>query len=148
MDDKLKVKIETSDKQILIESKKGQNLLEILRENHIDIEAPCNGNGTCSKCRVYVRTNEDRNKSVLACQTRVEEDMELILNCDSSKVLYRGLGSSNNKVLSDNLSIALDIGTTGIEMVLVDSKSGEEILKISETNPQKNYGLDVLSRIS
>lgn len=148
VDDKLKVKIETSDKQILIESKKGQNLLEILRENHIDIEAPCNGNGTCSKCRVYVRTNEDRNKSVLACQTRVEEDMELILNCDSSKVLYRGLGSSNNKVLSDNLSIALDIGTTGIEMVLVDSKSGEEILKISETNPQKNYGLDVLSRIS
>ncbi len=36
------------------EVKKGTNLLDFLRENSIDIAAPCGGKGTCGKCRIKV----------------------------------------------------------------------------------------------
>ncbi|MCM1990677.1 ASKHA domain-containing protein [Oceanirhabdus seepicola] len=43
--------------------------------------------------------------------------------------------------------IAVDIGTTTVVASLVDLNSGKEISSESEINPQKEYGLDVLSRI-
>lgn len=44
--------------------------------------------------------------------------------------------------------IAVDIGTTTVVVSLVNLKSGREEAVKSELNPQKSYGLDVLSRIS
>lgn len=50
---------------------------------------------------------------------------------------------------SDNLySIAVDIGTTTVVCSLIDIKNQIEISSESEINPQKEYGLDVLSRIN
>lgn len=43
--------------------------------------------------------------------------------------------------------IAVDIGTTTVVTSLVDLNSGKEIASESEINLQKEYGLDVLSRI-
>ncbi|MCQ2452632.1 MAG: ASKHA domain-containing protein [Oscillospiraceae bacterium] len=32
----------------------GTNVMELARNNNIEIDAPCNGNGTCGKCRVRI----------------------------------------------------------------------------------------------
>lgn len=44
--------------------------------------------------------------------------------------------------------IAVDIGTTTVVVSLVNLKDAQEIGVTSELNPQKKYGLDVLSRIT
>lgn len=50
---------------------------------------------------------------------------------------------------SDKLySLAIDIGTTTVVASLIDINSGYEVSCESEINPQKEYGLDVLSRIN
>ena len=33
----------------------GTNLLDFLRQNSININTPCNGKGTCGKCKVRVQ---------------------------------------------------------------------------------------------
>lgn len=43
--------------------------------------------------------------------------------------------------------VAVDIGTTTIVVALVDLTTGEELAAASCINPQKSYGLDVLTRI-
>jgi len=43
--------------------------------------------------------------------------------------------------------IAVDIGTTTVVTSLVDLNSGDELISSSMINPQKNYGLDVLTRV-
>ena len=43
---------------------------------------------------------------------------------------------------------AIDIGTTTLACSLTDMNTGNEVATVSMLNPQKQYGLDVLSRIS
>ncbi|MBU5675288.1 DUF4445 domain-containing protein [Alkaliphilus sp. MSJ-5] len=44
--------------------------------------------------------------------------------------------------------VAIDIGTTTIVAALIDIITGEEVATASRLNPQKKYGLDVLTRIT
>lgn len=70
----------------------GENLLEICRRNGIFLDADCNGNGTCGKCRVQVvrgnvpMAEEERRffseKEIalgyrLACRVKAAEDLEV-----------------------------------------------------------------------
>jgi uncharacterized 2Fe-2S/4Fe-4S cluster protein (DUF4445 family) len=75
--------------------------------------------------------------------------------------LFREKGSSLTAVLADGeliglepgdtarccYGVAVDIGTTTIVVSLVDLTTGEELAAASCINPQKTYGLDVLTRI-
>ena len=45
-----KVKIASHKKEI--ECSKGDNLLDVIRDNNIFIDAPCNGSMVCGKCKV------------------------------------------------------------------------------------------------
>lgn len=38
--------------QVIFEEKEKKTLLELLREDQIYLDAPCNGNGSCGKCLV------------------------------------------------------------------------------------------------
>lgn len=49
-----------------LKGKTGENLLEILRRNGLELSAPCGGNGKCGKCRVEIESIAGR-ESVLAC---------------------------------------------------------------------------------
>lgn len=66
--------------------------------------------------------------------TAVYKDKELMLieHKDTSKSIF---------------GLSIDIGTTTVVGSLVDLSTGKEIDVESEINPQKEYGLDVLSRI-
>ncbi len=74
-----------SDVKVLAEA--GANILDLMKDNNIHIDAPCSGNGTCGKCRVRVIAGSvemDRIHSLpdedyddqwrLACQSKVIAD--------------------------------------------------------------------------
>ena len=47
-----------------IEYLPGQNLLQILHDNDIFIENPCNGKGSCGKCKVKITNKHPLDKSL------------------------------------------------------------------------------------
>ncbi len=59
----------------LIRAETGENLLEVLSRNGIEIFAPCGGKGTCGKCRIWTQ----EQGTVFACQTNVTQDDEILL---------------------------------------------------------------------
>ena len=139
-----------------------QSLLESLREAGIVLDAVCNGRGTCGRCKVKVidpqgvptreeqirLTRTELNRGIrYACQYRptIETVVEI-----PEEVSYSILGVESDrfdyKSEDDLLRIAIDIGTTTIAMVMVDSY-GNVIDEARFLNPQRTYGADVLSRI-
>lgn len=74
---------------------KGENLLNILRNNNIHIDSYCSGKGICGKCKVritgstkfnigntnekYLTKGEIENGFVLACLHNVENDIEVYI---------------------------------------------------------------------
>jgi uncharacterized 2Fe-2S/4Fe-4S cluster protein (DUF4445 family) len=217
----------------------GTLLLDAAQQAAIGVEAPCNGKGTCGKCRVRIvegavsgphpdelelLSPDDIREGVrLACRSaaagtsvvellgygvrrhRILSDgvlppFELEPNitkryleltkpsladhCDDLRRLERALGCPLPAELPLDFlrqlpgalraggyrvtvvlasgrpigiepgdtstrcyGVAVDIGTTTVVAALVDLLSGEELATASMVNPQKGYGLDVLSRI-
>lgn len=60
----------------IIEAKEGKVLLDILRENGYFIEAPCNGMGTCKKCKVKI-IKDAQEETVLSCEYKIISDISL-----------------------------------------------------------------------
>lgn len=115
MDKSIEVKVKMDKKQFIIKAFKGQNLLKALVENNIVINNPCNGKGTCGKCKVLITkglgesctadantfqmnleghlSDLDLEKGIrLACRFKIINDLELcILSAeDSIEVLTKG----------------------------------------------------------
>lgn len=150
-------------------------ILEYCRSHGIaGIETPCGGKGTCGKCKVTV--TKPYYKEALACQTKICDDMEIIVGRkestgtkeDSMVVLTNGGSISEkfnehvnrNVVLQEDAAnepekvesnagtlAACDIGTTTVVCYLIDKETGQIIAVRSGANPQRSFGADVLSRI-
>ena len=150
-------------------------ILEYCRSHGVTgIEAPCGGKGTCGKCKVTVI--KPYYKEVLACQTKICDDMEIIVGRkestgtkeDSMVVLTNGgsISEKFNKHVNRNVVLqedaanepekvesnagtlaACDIGTTTVVCYLIDKETGQIIAVRSGANPQRSFGADVLSRI-
>lgn len=146
---------------------KGENLLHVLRGANVLIENPCGGVGVCGKCRVRIlsgtpsaMTPEEKaflkQKEIcqgvrLACMVQVTDDLTLELpeKEQGSKVLTYGYVPAFEKdVYDDGLGVAIDIGTTTAVVSLIDLHTAEELASASEVNAQKQFGLDVLTRIT
>ncbi len=209
-----------------------KNLLQLLLENDIFVDNPCNGNGTCGKCKVRVLEGnlpplskaerkllkeDEINAGIrLSCLVIPEEDItiEILQKERKHKILTTGyvpefefnpalckkifeikmptlenqspfedslceaIGTKkvNWKLLRDYESsygtvtgvfndseliaieagdtteflygVAIDIGTTTVVAALIDMNNGEELATSSRINPQKKFGLDVLTRIT
>ena len=128
---------------IAIAIEPGTTLLQAQIAAGLHPDAPCGGNGACGKCRV-----ELEGKTVRACQTKVFQDMTVILpGRAESMILTDGLSAP---VIPDGLhdyAAALDIGTTTLVAFLMDGKTGALLATASAMNPQIRYGADVISRI-
>jgi uncharacterized 2Fe-2S/4Fe-4S cluster protein (DUF4445 family) len=59
----------------------------------------------------------------------------------------RLLGVESGDTSTVNFGVAVDIGTTTVVLSLCDLSAGVELVACSSINPQKAFGLDVLSRI-
>ena len=119
------------------------NLLEVLRQSGVHLDAPCGGQGTCGKCRVYVN-----GKEALACRTTVCADMTVTIPADSElQVLQTGIaGESAVCPVTEGYLLAIDIGTTSVVCVLLDG-TGRGLAVSGMGNPQRAFGADVISRI-
>ena len=118
----------------------GKTLMEALRTLGAPVSAPCGGNGTCGKCRVWAD-----GKEVLACRTVVDRDMTVELPVNESVVLKDFAAVSADGAC--DYALAYDIGTTTVVCYLIDGKTGEISDSLGCENPQRAFGADVISRI-
>ncbi|WP_425446519.1 ASKHA domain-containing protein [Dethiothermospora halolimnae] len=215
-----------------IEYKIGKNLLEILVEQEIFVDNPCNGKGLCGKCKVKVLKGklpnisetekkllkeEEINKGIrISCLVEPKEDVtvEVLQKEGKHEVLTTGYmpkfqfnpsirkevfeieaPTLDNQIsLEDSIcetlgikgfdwrilnkgetldkditavfngkdlmaietgdtreilyGVAIDIGTTTVVASLINMNDGKELTTASMINPQKKFGLDVLTRIT
>lgn len=131
--------------------KKGENLLDVCKRAGISLGETCNGRGTCKKCKVIVDWEE-----CLACQVRVEEDMEVIIPYEErdaskkkAKISQRKLEVEKRKGegIDKKYGVAFDIGTTTVVASLIDLESGTLVFIEAMKNPQIIAGADIISRI-
>ncbi len=79
----------------------GENLLEVARRADIFIDAPCNGNVSCGKCKVklvkgkvetkkshHIKDEEWDEGYILACNTKVIEDIEIEVPSNLSSSMH------------------------------------------------------------
>lgn len=158
------IKIKGTD--IRLNCEQAENLLTVLLREHIFVENPCSGKGTCGKCRVrllgewenkvseteekFLKKEEIKEGIRLACLTDVTDDMEieLLTQEKAGKVMTSGYMPDFQKEFRQGFGIAVDIGTTTVVTELVNMKDGMILAQDSMINPQKQFGLDVLTRIT
>ena len=162
---------------ITIDMDGGDTLLEAIRRaDDIRFETPCNGRGTCGKCKVLVWGGqlEPLSPSEEKALSDVEKEEGFRLACCARPAPgYTGdivieLPGKEEKavVLADAdyvrevkaplfaekgeraFGIAVDIGTTTVAAVLLDLQTGETLERTSAVNPQTEVGGDVLTRIA
>ncbi|MEG0371758.1 MAG: ASKHA domain-containing protein [Clostridium sp.] len=215
-----------------IEYVAGNDLLQILLENDIFVDNPCNGKGSCGKCNIRLlegnlpKISETEEKFLsqeeidlgirLSCLVTPEEDIviETLHKEGKYEILTKGyipefefnpgihkkvfkvekptlenqisfedsicssfgikgldlellnikevideevtgvfygedlIGIEANNTRDILYGACVDIGTTTVVTSLVNMNTGEEITTDSIINPQKKFGLDVLTRIT
>ena len=160
---KLKV---LNEKEILNVSSES-TILKVLLDNKIYINNPCNGKGVCGKCKIkilsgnvsniteteksFLSSDEQSNNIRLACLTHIYSDTEIEI-IDKEKEVSVLTDSYIRDFVKDDLSkgfgVAIDIGTTTVVAELINLLNGETLSNSSMVNAQKQYGLDVLTRIT
>ncbi|MDR3182561.1 MAG: ASKHA domain-containing protein [Planctomycetaceae bacterium] len=150
-------------------------VLDAARQLNVVLESPCNGVGTCGKCKVQINA-----ETVLACRTKITQNITVFTQTkeienktlkilasgksfeyplkpfisktfDGEKTLVYGgdkiLGTETGDTANSLYGIAVDIGTTTLVTAIIDLTSGKETAAESRLNPQSAYAQDVLSRI-
>jgi len=136
-----------------IEAAEGEVLLNVLRDRGFDVYAPCGGNGTCGKCRIFVKGEG----IITSCIYIIKDSIELVLpDKREAKVLVAQHKYTIQLPLipgkASDLSgyphgVAIDIGTTSVVFYLVNLITGTIVETRAILNPQAKYGADVISRI-
>ena len=143
------------------------SLLKNLLDNGVFVDNPCNGTGTCGKCKVHILKGQctpmtETEKSLLnadeiasgirlACMTEAHGDIELEIRKAErkGKVLTKGyVPDFVRDTYESGYGIVIDIGTTTVVTALIDLTDGSELAEASMINAQKRFGLDVLTRIT
>lgn len=132
--------IDQYDNRRTVEAAPNHSLLDTFRANGIELNSPCNGFGTCGKCRVTVDGSVH-----LACKTSPT---------DGACVHYTSSEGTTEHVTTtgrhetEPLGIAIDIGTTGISCALVGLHSHRRLSAVEAVNRQTRFGADVFTRIA
>jgi len=146
----------------------GATIWQAARQLGLFLETPCNGAGTCAKCRVRIRSGHTApERSVhrltadelargwrLACMTAVSEPLEVELPTPPPQQLHAILMDGDPvEVLCDphpqgRLGVAFDLGTTTVAGALFDLGTGKPLAVSADMNRQTQAGDDVISRIA
>lgn len=118
----------------------GELLSEVLIKNNKAMEHPCGGKGICRKCTVKVNGNEE-----LSCKYVVKSDIEVAL--PSTYEIISETGEFEKGNLTENLCLALDIGTTTLALAPVSVDENKIVKVLTRRNPQRAFGADVITRI-
>jgi len=146
----------------------GTTIWQAAHEAGLLHETPCNGAGTCAKCRVRVRSGHTApERSVhrltadeiargwrLACMTAVTGPLEVEIPDPAPTRLHTILMDGDPvEILCDAhpegcLGVAFDLGTTTVAGALFDLGTGEPLAVCADMNRQIQAGDDVISRIA
>jgi uncharacterized 2Fe-2S/4Fe-4S cluster protein (DUF4445 family) len=156
---------------IQAQAQAGDSLLELLRENGVPMDARCGGRGLCERCRVTLVSGSLESdagsvvigQEIASCLCRVRAPQEPFglkvpkrsLVHEKTEVVadFRLPGGKNLPLLSEgaqrpkSTALAIDIGTTTVAALLLDTESGAVLSRASALNAQVAYGEDVLTRI-
>ncbi len=153
----------------------GETLTAIADRASVTINNDCAGQGTCGKCKIKILSGnvglpdateldllskEELTSGVrLACRVTVQDDltievMSAVGNMGRKKDMARlpedfvpDLKPRQNGDPEAHYGLAFDIGTTTVVGMLWDLRKAEPIGAVARTNPQSDYGADVISRI-
>ena len=149
----------------------GENLMDAIIREGLSIPSYCGGMGSCGKCIIRLVdghldiTSQDKKALSadklgqgyrLACMAYPRQACSILINLGEDrefKVVTKTLGhgsgekSSDKKVLAHAFAITIDIGTTTLVLALLDLANGKIINNYTSINPQRAYGVDVISRI-
>lgn len=168
-----KVIVNTNEQIYEIIAKKGQNLLELFREAHISVASPCNGNGTCGKCKIRIvsgylpdassnevkilGSNAIESGYRLSCSYNIQEDMQIILEDSNLKAQIVTEGRQRTIellpiVTKEKVSLEkpnLSCQTADFERVIgdvleVSSPNMQLIRMIPEIIRQKDYNITLI----
>ena len=157
-------------KRIFLKKNQQKTILELLREQGEYLDAPCNGKGTCGKCRIKIEETQtpaepkQREREVfteqeledgwrLSCMTVPTGDLYVHIPESRENQIQVQTGF-NLEMKTENMGkektaygIAIDIGTTTLAGELISLINGTCIKTASSVNHQRAYGADVISRI-
>ncbi|WP_022779033.1 ASKHA domain-containing protein [Butyrivibrio sp. AE3009] len=175
--DEIKVTIITYDRTYDLTSVQGTKLKDLLDSTGISYSLPCTGAGRCGRCRVRFtkgapEARDDEKAKLteeeifqgyrLLCRCILEDNCAISLTdaVDEENISIETVKKGTDRAIgkSDNLGIAIDLGTTTIAAALIrpatdsnrsdDSPSYEVLGTASCVNHQRKYGNDVISRIA
>lgn len=137
---------------ILEFGKNEKSLLELCRAAAPGIvDAPCGGTGRCGKCRVRVWGELSSTESGELYSAQGEELPACRYSphgpCRVETLCTPGTESSSSWKAEGPLGLALDLGSTTLELRLYGLDTGRQLALRRELNAQRSYGADVLSRI-
>jgi len=133
----------------------GTILLDALADMDAVIQSPCGGRGICGKCAVIAegslspateaerRFLSGKDGKRLACQAEISGPVTVRWE---RKADIKGRYPFVDPV--SRFGVAVDIGTTSVQVSLVPSGAGEAFVIDSFINPQRRYGHDIISRIA
>lgn len=155
--------------QTVVRVDEGSTVWDAARRCGLLLETPCNGAGTCAKCRVHVRSGRSDPRDSehrltreelaqgwrLACKTLVVDSLEVeiepVATQKASHVILTD-GDSIEVEKDDSpegtYGVAFDLGTTTVAGSLYDLNSGIECAVRATMNRQVLQGDDVISRIA
>ena len=131
-------------------------MADALEDAGVSLPMPCGGKGICGKCKVKVEGQLSEKTDIetkvlhdqpgyrLACQTRIIGNTRVYVQ----KKIPATIESCPSLDVHADYSLAVDIGTTTIQVALVDPLHQKSYLLDSFFNPQRRYGHDVISRIA
>ena len=134
----------------------GTLLSDALKAANASLALPCGGRGVCGKCAVQTAGDvsapnaaEQKLGVRLACQARVEGDMQVILPLPRDMEIEGGKAVSHAATapMGEGYGAAIDIGTTTLALQLYDLSTGECRSAYSMLNPQTAVAADVIGRI-
>lgn len=137
--------------EIIIDAGTGP-LTDWLRHRDIPLNTRCGERGLCDSCLVEIDSRQVR-----ACQVTVEEHAGRRVRIPERSVIAQqprvasglriNIPRAHDPLAPAGLGVAVDIGTTTVDVLLVDLKTGRITGRASGFNGQLKFGDDVLTRI-
>jgi uncharacterized 2Fe-2S/4Fe-4S cluster protein (DUF4445 family) len=170
----ISVKLHYKSHDLTLETTSGRALKGFLSVAGITADLPCGGNGRCGRCKVRFLqgapaptalessflTKEDVEQGIrLLCRCVLGENC--VVDMTYGAVAMEAMEAETAETVEskapdyDSYGVAIDIGTTTLAAALIgakkdaDGRQVRDILKTSScVNRQRQYGADVISRIS
>ncbi|UQA62306.1 ASKHA domain-containing protein [Polyangium aurulentum] len=141
----------------------GHSILEVAHAKGIAINAPCGGRGSCGKCLVRVLAGNapptENDRAILSdgmireglrlscCirpRTPVTIEVQSRFDLRAAPAVTRFVG----KELPRRVDVAVDLGSTSVQLRTIDPDTGEVIGEASVLNRQVKRGHDVMTRLT